>query len=617
MTGNTQKKNPKKVGPGSPAARQTQSMGGSSRPSSPSPLAVTPTIADNDPDKSLVSVFQSGPPSFIPIEHRDLKHCPCGQSNPKSCKVDCSRCKQIWHADCLSFKGIPESAIKKMLDYLCPYCYVAPVRTIPNDNEPDFCNSCRGTRVLQKANSDIESALTDQYQKKISDIIESTTKTITDSDKLIKSLKEDLESLKMITATSNVTPPADPEPDPSDDDVLAPPCKENPVADYKQDFLTDEQSQQILDFLEHSRTNGEFIQKNGRQTIAYGVPYRWATIYNGNKDEKKIPDALQPLIERAQEACGSTSAPINSILVNYYPAKNSSKDPKSLMPAHSDNENEITPQSTIATYSLGATREMQFTSIHDDDTETLEVESNSLYLMTKSSQSWFKHSMLDVDTTQERYSVVMRNVDPLYCRSTLIVGDSNTKEIKFGSGKGTLGEKYPGEKIKASRIQDIDPAKCVGYSNVVLVCGTNDLRPVNKPDVTELSQLLLEKVKQLRVLNPLSKIILMPVLPTRNRSMNRNVMAFNRLVGKWVLQRRDKFIVNPFVHEFLDNADLMGKKWVREGDADGIHLGPAGLCKFISIIKTTIYLREKFIRDSKSQHKFPTKTIHPGSRKPV
>ena len=591
---------------GTPPARESRSVGGPksvTRPSSP--LTITAPIQIDD----LPDPIPSCP-------HRPLDECPCGQSHPGSWMIDCSKCKQNWHVECVSLNGLDDKMIPKLVDYLCPFCYVAPIPTLTSDSNADLCNTCRNTAVLQKANNQYETNLASDYQSKISLILESTKQAFEENERLTKKLNERLSQLSEELSLPQRTPDTLIDDQSHDDKVPLPDCTESTISAYEKDFLSEEQSQDILTFLENAKSNGEFTQKNGRLTLAYGVPYRWATIYNGDKTEKKIPEELKPLIQKAQEACGPTSAPLNSILVNFYPAKTSSKDPKSMMPAHSDHECEITPHSIIATYSLGATRELTFNAIHSDETDSIDIETNSLYLMTKPSQSWFKHSMLDVDVTEQRFSITMRNVDPLYSRSVAIVGDSNTKEIKFGAGRGNLGEKYPGEKIKAARIKDIDPRECVGYSNIVIVCGTNDLRPEYNPDVTELSQLLFEKVRQLRDLNPLSKIILMPVLPTRNRAMNKNIMAFNRLVGKWVVQQRDSFIVNPNVQEFLDDAGLMSKKWVREGDFDGIHLGPAGLCKFISIIKLTIFNRAKLIKDINSQQK-RSKSNQSGSRKPV
>ena len=192
---------------------------------------------------------------------------------------------------------------------------------------------------------------------------------------------------------------------------------------------------------------------------------------------------------------------------------------------------------------------------------------------------------------------------------------SHTKDVKFGTGRGTLGEKYPGERIKASVISEIDPAKCAGYANVVLVCGTNDLRPEYNPDIQALSQSLIEKVKQLRAINPFGKVVIMPVLPTRDQVMNKNVMAFNRLIGEWVtkVRSRDMYLSHPFVSDFLDSQGLLAEKWTRGGDS--IHLGTVGLSKFISIIKNSIYLREKLIRDITAKQKTANQS-RPGFRKP-
>ena len=87
------------------------------------------------------------------------------------------------------------------------------------------------------------------------------------------------------------------------------------------------------------------------------------------------------------------------------------------------------------------------------------------------------------------------------------------------------------------------------------------------------------------------------ILPTRDQVMNKNVMAFNRLIGEWVtkVRSRDMYLSHPFVNDFLDFQGLLAEKWTREGDS--IHLGTVGLSKFISIIKNSIYLREKLIRE--------------------
>ena len=108
------------------------------------------------------------------------------------------------------------------------------------------------------------------------------------------------------------------------------------------------------------------------------------------------------------------------------------------MPSHSDNEYEIDPESMICCYSLGATRRLVFTEIHGTDISSLEVESNSMYVMSRQSQTWFKHGIHDSMCGEGRYSITVRQVNPDNNRGMLIVGDSNTKHIEFGSGKGKV-----------------------------------------------------------------------------------------------------------------------------------------------------------------------------------
>ena len=50
----------------------------------------------------------------------------------------------------------------------------------------------------------------------------------------------------------------------------------------------------------------------------------------------------------------------------------------------------------------------------------------------------------------------------------LITGVSNTNEAMFGLGVGTAGEKYPGKRIKAAKIHQIDLRDSASYSNITI-----------------------------------------------------------------------------------------------------------------------------------------------------
>ena len=174
-------------------------------------------------------------------------------------------------------------------------------------------------------------------------------------------------------------------------------------------------------------------------------------------------------------------------------------------------------------------------------------------------------------------------------RGLLIVGDSNTKSIEFGAGKGKFGERYPGKRIKASKISEIDPTLCNQHRNIAIMCGTNDLQPDGPPpDIPNLVKTLVDKVKQIRVINPKCVVMLVPVLPTRNRQMNRNIISFNRLVHSWVQECRTSSIIMPGIYQFLDKEELLATSLERE-DHDGIHIGSRGVSLLVSILKQRIY----------------------------
>ena len=114
-------------------------------------------------------------------------------------------------------------------------------------------------------------------------------------------------------------------------------------------------------------------------------------------------------------------------------------------------------------------------------------------------------------------------------RGLLIVGDSNTKQIEFGSGKGKVGDRYPGKRVKAATIDDINPSVCSQHRNITLICGTNDLRPGGQqPDIQKLVKSYACKVQQIKKINPQCNVFVFPVLPTRDYQMNRYVTMFNR-----------------------------------------------------------------------------------------
>lgn len=540
------------------------------------------------------------------------KNCPCGGSSQGlSWLLSCNTCKQSWHTTCVNLKAdnIPKTVIDSILKHWnCPWCWVCPIPPPPKHPSSHLQSTALSDTICHNISSYIDEKMTDLSQSRpepLLDSIKDQLATLTDAVKNLTSqnFMDPAENLYEIQETAKL-------------DLQ---CAEKPVGDYRADYLPEDESQETLKFLKTSLLNNTFKKKRGHSVIIYGEEYK----YSGSAvkpTSKTIPPVLQNLVDKVKNDYNLTADETpNSVLVNFFPAKKDAKSGISQLPPHSDDEIEISPESNIFTYTLGAERQLSFVGIHDPDfTDSITPCNNSLYVMSRSSQAWFQHSILDVSNCEERYSVTLRRVDDKNKRSVIIIGDSNSKDIKFGSGRGTLGETYPGRRVSAPKVENIDPAKCIGYENVVIVCGTNNLRPENiknQSDIVKCFETLKSKVEQIRILCD-TKIFVMPILPTRDKIMNQYVNCFNSMIRSGIVEASlASDVWMPPLYEFVDRQYLLDYKLTRDGDR--YHLGTLGMCKFVRAIKDAIYFRESEARRSVSQQRSSgTRMFRPGSRKP-
>ena len=100
---------------------------------------------------------------YNPIfNHRNRKDCPCGKSTAAGVwLIDCAKCHQYWHLDCVGLNGLGKKDINRLVDYLCPLCYVPPVPTSSIQLKADLnlCYFCKNTLTLQRANSLAETVI--------------------------------------------------------------------------------------------------------------------------------------------------------------------------------------------------------------------------------------------------------------------------------------------------------------------------------------------------------------------------------------------------------------------------------------------------------------------------
>jgi len=674
---------------------------------------------DADVLQTVLNVVPVGDTPALLTNHRDLEQCPCGNSSD-SWKIDCSKCHQFWHVNCLSMKGMGQSQINKLVEYLCPFCYVAPVPTIKYDL--DVCHVCRNTLSLQQSNLELETALIssqleplakccklikdidfvefsnridtlgqfdqrlkhlllddqslkslDSDMKLLSDQLATTldqssslqsfesinaniaelqkdlkllasrpspeSSPSTDStEQFLKSISERLtalseneptvtaginelkESISSIQSLQHPGPSITPTPSlfPCPAQTTCPPIPPVPeqsiphsqihVSDNMSDFITIEEANTLTTFLESC----SFKPENGHSVYSVGVPYE----YMGSKSSDNvppIPEELKPLFEKinkvqaeifnsANSDSGELSAPIiNSCLINRYDG------PTSYLPRHSDREITINPESSILTLSLGQLCDIKFIEKLTGVETTLACPNRSLYHMTRRSQEVFDH-MIDVNSIDVgiRYSLTFRSVDWRNKNSTCIIGDSNTGMLRFGSCKrSTFGELMPGRKFWSPRIDDIDPKSCMGYANVVLLCGINDVKQPDvksQSDIVDIYQKLKLKVKQIQKLSPNTTVSICKLLPTKDMLLNEKVNTFNRAIHFNLLQTcKGVQRVDGFM-QFAQNNALareLSKQFDRHGQPDMLHLNRTGARVLAGLIKQSIFLRLNGGRDKR------------------
>ena len=368
--------------------------------------------------------------------------------------------------------------------------------------------------------------------------------------------------------------------------------QQEPVTENKLGFIGDDEAENLVSYLESCT----FEKENGHSVCSFGTPYK----YTGSKSSVNvppIPDELRPLMEKINsiqsELIPNQPPVINSCLVNKY------EGPDSFLPQHSDREATIHPESSIFTLSIGQNCDIVFVDRISGNETSVTCHDRSLYYMSRRSQEAFTHQINKGSiSTGVRYSLTFRSVDWKNKNCTCLLGDSNTGLLRFGSCKrSTFGELMPGQKFWSPRIEDINPVSCMGYANVILLCGINNVRQPgvkSEHDIIDCYQKLKSKVKQIQELSPSSNIFVCRLLPTKDLHLNQKVNYFNKLIYtdlvptckgvQWV----DGF--EKFAHDHVLAWEL-SKPADRKGYPDLLHLNRSGARVLAGLLKHSIFLR--------------------------
>ena len=508
-------------------------------------------------------------------------------------------------------------------DWQCPWCYTSP-----------FIKP--GTHVsISNGNTLIENTLTSALIQSITETLEQTIRTSIPSIDITK-IQDNLEGLtKEITEFKeqsvlthpplplNLSPPGFYTAPVHSPKVLK--CTERPYDEFRKDYLPVETFDELNDLVGYLKDSSDFIDEKGHSVKLYGQPYSYTGSRSNSPDIEPIPDILNKVIDKVTSDLALKDRP-NSVLINHYPGHSGLGMNRSHLAMHSDDESCILADSKIITLSIGASRKVIFEPKHNGkDAEQVELltVNNSMYAMSRESQNWFKHGVPPVspddnsqDSVDDRFSITLRTLQNQFKRSVLVIGDSNTKNIKFGDGSGKVGKSFPGKRVKASQISNIDPGSCVGYANVFIMCGTNNLRCEyikQKSDVTAVVDQLKDKLIEIKQLCPKVKLFVIPVMPSRIPKMNHNIGLYNELVDQMLF---DNFPDVWFegIYNFLDNKGLLSIKLTRQNDE--IHLNDRGIAKLVTYMKSCVFWREKS-ESSKLDSLYQESTQEVGSLEPT
>ena len=164
-------------------------------------------------------------------------------------------------------------------------------------------------------------------------------------------------------------------------------------------------------------------------------------------------------------------------------------------------------------------------------------------------------------------------------KSLLILGDSNTRHVKFHNISVT--------RIPTFTIEAVDPYKCKGYAKIWIYVGINSLKKCNTPyDVEKCFQMFMKKIEQIQKIFPSSKLIVSPILPTGVPILNAKAINFNiRLFSV----PRQWSTLNFSAFADYNNALSRESRCFRN-KRDTIHLGYRGISTLTDMVARQLYI---------------------------
>ena len=279
---------------------------------------------------------------------------------------------------------------------------------------------------------------------------------------------------------------------------------------------------------------------------------------------------------------------------------------------HSDNDHYISQLHPIVTFSLGASRPVEFVphgASHTHVVKSITVESNSIYIMHPGCQGVLQHRVLpgnnESDNDQLRFSISFRkyknddtNTIPVTTSNpslatvptqkvSLLAGDSflarldafrlgKEKKTVFNIAKG--GNKIPDTIDSLRRFSSDTKNDIYLVEQVFVSVGTNDIRNCADGRVNNFKGELFKLVRYIKDTFPRAKIFFQSLLPLpvthyNRRYVIRNILDFNRLIFH-VCSHERVFMLDVF-RSFLFKG--FRNPWLFPNNVNDIHPNNKGL----------------------------------------
>lgn len=362
-----------------------------------------------------------------------------------------------------------------------------------------------------------------------------------------------------------------------------------PFTSYDAQAIQPEMKSNIINFIESCSSEFKAIGADESRDVLYFG--EWGYRYSGgNHDANPIPQDLQNIIDDIIPMLPDPEVPINSCLISRY------QDGSNYIAAHSDDEPVINPESSIITVSLGADRTMRFSRVNGSSTVDKKLNDGSIIVASRFSQDYWRHEILKNENSDEiRYSLTLRHIAPHFLNSTIILGDSNTEHIKFGSGVGKLGAWMPGKRIKAGHIGAIPEATQIGpYRNIIIHTGVNSINSSKyRESNASLIKTLESKIMNISSTYPKAKIYVSLLLPSRSRTLNHRIVDFNNMILDLTCRLSKILVIDNSI--FGTNLSNDHGRWIPSDDGsrvphfnDILHLGKYGLRQLAVNMKNMI-----------------------------